>query len=268
MRSAKLPALSALAAFIIVGCVAGPGASPADQTAAGSPPVAPTASVPPSVAPTAVSPSVAPAPTKSVVFVHPAGGTPDPATPHPAPNQSGPYAAAEFWGHVAPGGDSVYHYDSLDAITKGSDAVVLGTITGMSIDADRYQGYNLGPDGLFINMTLKIDQTLAGAVNQFAPGEINLDVYTDSSQYARFAAGIPNERAIFFLRNEYTLATEAQQPHVPNDKLYYVVINDQALIRDVGGSAVPASPEDGNFGGKVAGAPFMTIVSSIEAAAP
>lgn len=259
MRSAKLPALLALAAFIIGGCVADPGASPSDPKAAGSSPVAPTAAVSPSVVPTV--------PTPSVVFVHPAGGTPDPATPHPAPNQSGPYAAAEFWGYVAPGGDSVYHYDSLAALTKGSDAVVIGTITSMSIDADRYQGYNLGPGGLFINMTLKIDQTLAGTVNEFAPGEINLDVYTDSSQYDRFAAGIPNERAIFFLRNEYTMATEAQQPHVPNDKLYYVVINDQALIRDVGGSAVPASPEDGNFGGKIAGAPFTTVVSSIEAAA-
>jgi hypothetical protein len=258
MRSHKLPALLTLAAFIIGGCAAGPGASPSDQTAAGSSPVAPTA---------AVSPSVVPTPTKSFVFVHPQGGTPDPATPHPAPSQSGAYPAAEFWGYVAPGGDSLYHYDSLAALTKGSDAVVVGSITGMSIDADRYQGYNLGPGGIFINMTIKIDQTLAGTVNEFAPGEINLDIYADSSQYDRFAAGLPNERAIFFLRNEYTMATEAQQPHVPNDKLYYVVINDQALIRDVGGSAVPASPEDGNFGGKIAGAPFMTVVSWIVAAA-
>ena len=51
-------------------------------------------------------------------------------------------------------------------------------------------------------VTLKIDQTLAGTVNDFAPGEINLDVYADSSQYDRFAAGTPNERAIFFLRTQ------------------------------------------------------------------
>jgi hypothetical protein len=250
MRSARLLALVAVATGIIGGCVAGAGPSAVAPTPAPSPSVVPT--VPP----------------PSVVFVHPASETPDPGTPYSAPSDSGPYTTTEFWQYLAPCCENVFHFDSLAALTRGSDAVVVGTITGMRVEADRYKGQNLGPGGLVITMTLKIEQALAGTVNEFAPGEINLDVYVaDSSQYDRFAAGIPNERAIFFLLNEYTEATQAQQPHLPNDKLYYLIIDDQALIRDVSGTAVPANPlDDFPVGGTVAGRPFPAVIASIETA--
>ncbi len=151
------------------------------------------------------------------------------------------------------------------ALTKASDAVVVATITGMRVETERYKGQNLGPGGMFMNVTLKIEQALAGTLNEFAPGEINLEQYADVSQYDLFAGGIPKERAIFFLMTEYTIANIAKQPHTPNDKMYYVIIDDQALIRDVNGSAVPANPLD-RIGSSIAGTSFTKVMSAIKAA--
>jgi hypothetical protein len=200
------------------------------------------------------------------ILVHPPGGTPIPIVPTTGTPEDGPYTAAEFWEYVVPGGDGVEHYESLAAMTEAADAVVVGTIVDLRKD-DRYSEADLG-GGLVVTMTLKFERTLSGEVNPAAPGELNLSVYvTDPGQYDRFAAGLPAETAIFFLRNQFAEIDTNKGSHRPNDRLYYRVVSDQGLIRDVDGKAIPAVA-DGEFLTALSGKSFDALVEGVTNASP
>jgi hypothetical protein len=176
-----------------------------------------------------------------------------------------PYSPAEFWGYVAGGGDGEEVYDSLAAMTTKADAVVVGTVIAIRTDPARYQSLDL-QGALYATLTLKIETVLAGKVNVAAPGQLNLAVFmADPRQYARFAAGLPSERAIYFLRNELVETMSARQTPLPDAAIYYSVVSDQGLIRDVGGAAMPVA----NFPYLVAlqGRPFDAVVAEVAAAA-
>lgn len=178
---------------------------------------------------------------------------------------TGPYAPAEFWGYVAPGGDGAEHYDSLAAMTTKVDAVVVGTVTAIRTDPGRYQSLDL-QGALFATLTLQIETVLAGKVNVAAPGQLNLAVFlADSRQYDRLAAGLPAERAILFLRNGLVEAIATKQSPLPDDAIYYRVVSDQGLIRDVGGAAVPVGNDP--FLVALQGRPFDAVVAEVAATA-
>lgn len=178
---------------------------------------------------------------------------------------TGPYSPAEFWGYVVPGGENVERYDSLLAMTTKADAVVVGTVTSIRTDPQRYQSLDL-QGALYATLTLSVETVLAGKVNQAAPHQLNLAIFmADPRQYARFAAGLPTELAIFFLRNGLVASMAAKQSPLPDDAIYYSVVSDQGLIRDVDGSAVPVGNDP--FLVALQGQPFDAVVGQVAAAA-
>ena len=91
---------------------------------------------------------------------------------------------------------------------------------------------------------------------------------TDPRQYAQFAAQLPAEQVMVFLRNK---AVEARQngwpPEGPDTgHLYYRVVSDQGVIRNVGGKAV-AYDDGGRFLSALSKKSFDQVVSDVQAAA-
>ncbi len=200
----------------------------------------------------------------SPVTVHPPGATAG-ATPGPTGEVfiTGPYSPAEFWLYVVPGGENVEHYETLGAMTKAADAVVLGTVTAIRTDPEHYKSLDL-QGMMYATLTLKVEATLSGTLHEAAPGELNLAIFmTDPRQYDRFAARLPAERAIFFLRNGLAEAIAVKQTPLPDDAIYYRVVSMQGLIRDVHGVAVPVTEPP--FLATLKGEPFDRVVAQVKA---
>jgi hypothetical protein len=191
-----------------------------------------------------------------------------PATQKVQPSVATAYAAADFWAGVAPGGNNDEHYTSLDGMTKAADLVAVGTVTRISQDSKRHT--ELSPaDGAFAQLDFKVENVLGGSPEYAAPGILNVELFmTDPRQYDQFAAGLPAERVLVFLRNK---AVEAQlngwAPEGPDTgHLYYRIVSDQGVIRDVGGKA--AAPDDGGgFLTAINGTSFDRVVAEVQAAA-
>lgn len=202
----------------------------------------------------------------SQVTVHPPSGTPQPSDGRPESFPVGqPYSNAEFWGGVVPGGDNVEHYDSLAAMTRSADAVVLGTVVGIGQDPTRYQGVDLG-GAMFATLRVKVEQVLAGSVSEVAPDEIDVAIFmTDPRQYDRFAARLPDERAILFLRNSLVEAKENNQSPLPGSDHYYRVVSDQGVLRDVAGATRSGMARD-PFLMALEATPFSQVVALVSQA--
>ncbi len=190
------------------------------------------------------------------------------ATEKPPSSPVAPYAPADFWAGVAPGGNNDEHYTSLDGMTKPADVVVVGTVTRISQDSTRHT--DLSPtDGAFAQLDFKVEQVLSGTPEYAASGVLNVELFmTDPRQYRQFAAQLPAERVLVFLRNK---AVEARQNGWPVEgpdtgHLYYRVVSDQGVIRAVDGKAV-ANDDGGGFLSAVNKASFDQVISDVQAAA-
>ena len=178
------------------------------------------------------------------------------------------YTSADFWAGVAPGGNNDEHYTSLDGMTKAADLVAVGTVTRISQDSHRHT--ELSPaDGAFAQLDFKVENVLGGSPEYAAPGILNVELFmTDPRQYEQFAAKLPVEAVLVFLRNK---AVEAQLNGWPLEgpdtgHLYYRIVSDQGVIRDVGGKA--ATPDDdGGFLTAINGTSFDRVVAEVQAAA-
>jgi hypothetical protein len=191
------------------------------------------------------------------------------ATQEAPPSFATAYTSADFWAGVTPGGNNYEHYTSLDAMTKAADLVAVGSVRRISQDSHRHT--ELSPtDGAFAQLDFKVENVLGGSPEYAAPSILNLELFmTDPRQYEQFAARLPAERVLVFLRNK---AVEAQlndwAPEGPDTgHLYYRIVSDQGVIRDVGGKAV-AQDDEGGFLSAINGTSFDRVVAEVQAAAP
>lgn len=178
-----------------------------------------------------------------------------------------PYAAVDFWAGVTPGGFNDEHYDSLDQMTKAADLVMVGTVTRIGQDPSRHTA--LSPsDGAFAQLEFKVEEILGGAPQVSPSGAIIVELFmTDPGQYDRFSAGLPTERVLLFLRNK---AVEAKRNGWPEEgpdtgHLYYRVVSDQGIVRDVGGRAV-APDDEGGFLSNINLKTFEEVVAAVRSA--
>jgi len=178
-----------------------------------------------------------------------------------------PYTPVDFWAGVAPGGFNDEHYDSLDQMTKAADLVMVGTVTQIRQDPSRHTG--LSPsDGAFAQLDFNVEEVLSGAPQVSSSGAIIVELFmTDPGQYDRFSAGLPTERVLIFLRNK---AVEAKQNGWPDEgpdtgHLYYRVVSDQGIVRDVDGLAV-APDDEGGFLSDINLKTFDEVVAAIRGA--
>lgn len=240
-RTARVGVVGTVAlALLVVGCARQPAAAPSqDDAHAATPPVG------------------------SAAISTPAAGTDALSTPVT------PYAAVDFWAGVAPGGDNVEHYTSLDGMTRAADVVVVGTVTRISQDPARHTDVSPS-DGAFAQLDFKVEQVLGGTPEFAAPTILSVELFmTDPTQYARFAAGLPSEQVIAFLRNKAVEAKENGWPLEGPDAghLYYRVVSDQGVIRNVDGKAVP-NDDGGGFLSALNKKTFDQVVSDVQAVAP
>jgi hypothetical protein len=191
------------------------------------------------------------------------------ATQDAPPSVATPYTSADFWAGVAPGGNNDEHYTSLDGMTKAADVVAVGTLTRISQDLRRHT--DLSPaDGAFAQLDFRVENVLGGSPEYAAPDILNVELFmTDPRQYEQFAARLPAERVLVFLRNK---AIEAQlngwAPEGPDTgHLYYRIVSDQGVIRDVGGKAA-ALDDGGGFLTAINGTSFDRVVAEVQAVAP
>lgn len=155
-----------------------------------------------------------------------------------------PYTDAEFWEGIVPGGDNVEHYDTLADMTRTADVVVVRRITGIRKDPDRYAGVDL-QGAMYATLNVTIDQVVAGNINEDGPKQLDLAIFmTDPRQYDRFAARLPRERALLFLRNSLVEANRAGQPALPGDDHYYRVASNQGALVDTPSGTQSASALD------------------------
>lgn len=199
----------------------------------------------------------------SQVRPHPPGATAPPVTEQKESFPVGqPYTDSEFWEGVVPGGDNVEHYETLADMTRAADAVIVGRITGIRNDQSRYAGVDL-QGAMFATLSVSIDKIVSGAVNEASPSQLDLAIFmTDPRQYERFAARLPPERALLFLRSSLAEAKQNGQPPLPGDDHYYRVVSNQGALVDMPGGTQSASATD-PFLKAVIGLPFDKVVNLV-----
>lgn len=142
-----------------------------------------------------------------------------------------------FWSRVYFRGVQAEHYDSLADMTKASDAVVLGRITLIQPSRSWIADPELGDDGIafYAKATIHVDDVVAGHVQASGPGAVSLEIFlTNWKAFSQFAASVPPERALFFLRRK------------PDTSLpYYMLVTvEQGYVRDFGYALPPVGSED------------------------
>ncbi len=151
-------------------------------------------------------------------------------------------------------------------MTRQADAVVVGQVTAVRQDLARYQSLGDLQGATWATLTFSIEQVVKGSVNEAAPKEMNLAIFmADARQYERFATAPPAGRVMVFVANERLDADRFKQPHLPDDALYYVLLDDQSVFREVGGVAVPAV-DSGGFLTALKGEPFDQVIAQVKTA--
>jgi len=148
-----------------------------------------------------------------------------------------PWPVAEFWLQVSPGGVALEVYGSLDDLAREADAVVVGR--AIDIDFGReIPGDSSG--SAFGTLTIEVVDAIIG---ELADGTaIKVEFFmSDARLYPRFAARLPAERVILFLRNKGLEAQRlGQDPSGPLAGFdYYRVVGPQGYLRDSNGLVEP-----------------------------
>lgn len=246
--------LLAVVALVFAGCVASPGAAPGTPSQ-----VAPSAAIvaTPTSAPSAVTPTQVPVPSPSVV----------------------PMTAAEFWASLFTGDSDFATYPSLTAIVSDTDAILVGSFTGLERGPTYTDEYG---NVLFTGaLTVHVERLLHGSVNTKKPGMVTVLVilglarpedapYTYEDRLASLKAGMPAERGLFFLSNMAAwVAKFGGDPKRPEaDPFMYEVMSSQGYVRDVKGLAEPPIRGTSAWPETLRGRPFDDVVAQIAAIEP
>ena len=236
------PLLAAsLTAMLALGCAAAPGGAPAS-----------------SAAPPARSPEMS------------ATAKPAPVAATPAAEALAPLEPAKFWQNVAPPGANAESFGSIDEMTREADAVVLGRAVSIRPGRDLVAEEETGIIAAYATLTIAIDQVVAGAVVESAPGELNLELFlNEPTNYRLFAAGLPDEQVLLFLRSKGKEAeASGGDPDGPGAGYdYYRIVSRQGFFRNVNGTVEPPQEALSAWVDELAGTPFSDLLAAAAAAA-
>lgn len=169
-----------------------------------------------------------------------------------------------FWRLLSVSTLEVEHYDSLDAMTSGSEAVVLGKIVGVSLS--RTFG---GPeDAELIHLAaleVSASRVLAGRLTSTAMTIVVEVTVPGGRNIEDLQATIPTEEAIYFLRNKGTEASDLgfSPEEIEAEAPYYRLVSSQGLIRNLEGAALPPEAAEDPFLVDIRGARFSEVTSKV-----
>lgn len=190
----------------------------------------------------------------------------------PAPDLVEPEA---FWAALIPGDPEAVSYGTLAALVSASDAVVVGTVSGISSGPTVEDSYtNII---YWATLTIRVDEILAGSVRSSEPGVIRVSLllgvgdkdHDFDERYQQFAGSLPQERAMLFLSNNQEWAKEYGIPldSPEANPFEYRVLGGQGYLREVGGLAVLPERPVGDWPNAFDRVPFEDVVAAVRGAA-
>ena len=156
--------------------------------------------------------------------------------------------------------EEVEHFESLEAITAGSDAVVLGHVV------DVQPGRVFSGCG-YAAATLQVDSLLAGTLPPPSRDQLTLEYFGFCGDMADVEQAIPSEPGVFFLRNK-GVDTQMFRPDAPAAEIeteshfWRTVILAGTVINQNGTVEVPETL-NAPFLADLRGLPFDAFVSEV-----
>ena len=182
-----------------------------------------------------------------------------------------PLEPAKFWQNVAPPGANAESFDSIVEMATEADAVVVGRAVEIRPGRDLVAEEETGIVAPYATLTIAIDQVVAGDVVESAPGQLNLELFlNEPTNYSLFAAGLPDEQVLLFLRSKGKEAeASGDDPDGPGAGYdYYRIVSRQGFFRNVEGTVEPPREALSVWVDELAGGPFDELVAAVAAAGP
>jgi hypothetical protein len=169
-----------------------------------------------------------------------------------------------FWAVSAVDGMAAEDYQSLEAISKSADLVVIGQVAKVSPGREWVANPSYVNDPVmkefalarFATITITIERII-GPVNSPLPDKKNLSLeaflpYPDA--FKDLESNVPKERGLYFLRNKG-----------PDDSVdFYRFTNDeQGLLREIDGHVVVSPTGESHYLSHLAGALFDDVVAQV-----
>jgi hypothetical protein len=160
------------------------------------------------------------------------------------------------WADVAADALELERFDSLLAMTAGSDAVVVGRI--VDVTGGRSMGGASGHPLHYAAVTVEVDELVSGSLPTRHAQRLTLEVPLFGGLETLDAArsSLPREESLFFLRNKGG----------PERSFYRLVVMDGVIVNGGGTAEVPAEVE--GFMADLGGARFDRLVDEIRLSAP
>jgi hypothetical protein len=179
-----------------------------------------------------------------------------------------------FWNSVRVNAIESEHYDTLAALTRSADAVVLGRVVaarpGRVVHDRGAEAEGVDPrqaDVFFLNLTVSVDEVLAGR----SPGDrVTVEILVPNVElFGSLTKEYPSERAIFFLRDVALAAQLHGQPAGVVESLggLYRLCTQDALVRDSNGLVHALDFGETEFLNDLGGTSFGAIVAEVRKAA-
>ena len=157
--------------------------------------------------------------------------------------------------------EEVEHFESLEAITEGSDAVVLGHV--VDVEPGRvFSGCG------YAAATLHVDALLAGTLPSTSRDQLILEYFGFCGDMADVEQAIPSEPGVFFLRNKGTdtrmFRPDATQAEIAVESGFWrTVILAGTVINQNGTVEVPETL-NAPFLAELRGLPFDAFVDEVQ----
>ena len=165
-------------------------------------------------------------------------------------------------GTVRAEAEEVEHFDSLEGMTAGADAVVLGHVV------DVQPGRVFGGCGNAA-ATLRVDALLAGKLPPVARDELTLEYFDFCGDLAAAAEEIPREQGVFFLRNKATdvrmFQPGASQAEIDAEAGFWRTVIMAGTVINRNGTSHAPSTYNAEFLAAAEGLPFDDFVRTVQA---
>lgn len=168
---------------------------------------------------------------------------------------------AGFWASVYLEANEAEHYDSLPQMRDAADAVVLGSITEVTLG--RVFAFPPADTVQYVTAVVQVDRVLSGQVQRDSSGHVLLEVMLPTPGLANdVIASTPRNQSIFFLRHKATELANLGAPAdvVAADELFYRLVTLRAVVWTDSGKAAVHPGEVPDFLTALGGRPFDEVV--------
>lgn len=176
-----------------------------------------------------------------------------------------PLAPDRFWQAVVPGHPYEQHSSILD-MAASADAVVRGHIASIAKGRNLVADAETGEIAAYATLTVAIDELIAGVIHTEERATVKVEIFLDDPEaYGRIAESVPQESAIWFLRNKAVeaalLGLPADYPGAGED--YYRVVSNEGILREVEGDVVPVQPSESDWLAALDGRAIDDVLSEL-----